>query len=257
MNYGYETCSHGTKFFPIGLHKTAVPPNCSLGRNSKYNILYSHWHSEFELLYLSRSHCVFVIDGEEYPMSAGEVIFIPSNSLHSAYRTVNSSESVFYAIVFSKRLLGEPGDVISEKYISPVLSGELRINTVFNRKNTWHAEVIDLLIEIMSLYDYTPYDNEPSSDKHPELFIKTDKYCAEITIKASILRIWKLLISHAEKSESVRTIDRTNRERVRKAIDFINQHYSEPLTLDQIAAEVYKPRVLFSHIQGANPPKTV
>lgn len=200
MDYGYETRSHGTRFFPIGLHKTVVPPNRSLGENARYSVLYSHWHQEFELLYLSRGDCVFVIDGAEYPMTAGDVVFVPANVLHSAYRIKNGSESVFYAAVFSKLILAEPADVISEKYISPVLSGELRLNTVYSRRVPWQAEVIDLLIEIMSLYDYTLYDNDPLPDRyerHPEMFLREDAYGAEITVKSNLLRIWKIMLTHA------------------------------------------------------------
>ncbi len=248
MDYTHETYTHGTKYFPIGLHKTIVPPNYSLGSGAKYSILYSHWHAEFELLYLSRGECVFVIGGEEYPLSAGDAIFIPAKVLHSAYRTSNSRETVFYAAVFSQNLISEPADIICEKYISPSMSGEMRINTVFKRRKPWQADVIDLLIEIMSLYDYEPYDSDPTSWKHPELFLKEDEYGAEITVKANILRIWKLLICHAEKSAHRRGDNRASIERVRLAIDFIHRHYSEQLTLERIASEAYMSREYFSRV---------
>lgn len=248
MDYTHETYSHGTKYFPIGLHKTIVPPNYSLGSGAKYSILYSHWHTECELLYLSRGECVFVVGGEEYPLSAEETIFIPANVLHSAYRTSNSRETVFYAAVFSHKLLSEPADIIFEKYISPSISGELRINTVFRRSEPWQADVIDLLIEIMSLYDYSPYNNDPISWKHPELFLKGDEYGAEITVKANILRIWKILICHAEKTTQHKGVGRASLERVRLAIDFIHQHYSEQLTLEKIASEAYMSREYFSRV---------
>lgn len=248
MDNSHEALSHGSRLFPIGLHKTIVPPNHSLGKDAKYAFLYSHWHPEFELLYLSRGEIVYVIGGEEYPLSAGDVIFVPANTLHWAYRTSNGSETVFYAAVFSRQLLSEPADIISEKYISPAISGERRINTVFKRSVPWQAEVIDLLIEIMSLYDYSSYDNDPLSGKYPELFIRQDEYGAEITVKANILRIWKILICHSEKAEQPKAIGRTNLERVRVAIDFIHQHYSEQLSLERIASEIYMSREYFSRV---------
>lgn len=248
MDHSYEPNSHGTRFFPIGLHKTIVPPNLSLSRQAKFSILYSHWHSEFELLYLSRGECVFVIGGDEYPLSAGEAVFVPANALHSAYRTSNDRETVFYAAVFSRQLLGDPADLISEKYISPVMSGEMIINTVFNRREPWQAEVIDLLIGIMSLYDYSPYDNDPLSGKHPELFLKDDEYGAEISVKSDLLKIWKILVCHSNRSLQIRGKERKNGERVRQVISFIHQHYSEPLTLERMASEVYMSREYFSRV---------
>ncbi len=41
MDENYENLSHGSHFFPIGLHKTVVQPNYSLGENTKFNILRS------------------------------------------------------------------------------------------------------------------------------------------------------------------------------------------------------------------------
>ncbi len=259
MDYGFENNTHGTRFFPIGLHKTVVPPNYSLGENAKYSILYSHWHPEFELFYLSRGDCVFVIGGEEYPMRSGDVIFVPANTLHSAYRTQNNSESVFYAAVFSRQLLGDPVDIISEKYILPVISGELKFCSVLKRQVRWQAEVIDLLIEIMSLYDYAPYDSDPLPDRysrHPELFLKTEEYGAEITVKADLLRIWKLMVNHAERVQRISSADRTNRERIRAAVDFIHRHYAEPLTLERIASEAYMSREYFSRVFKAETHQT-
>ncbi len=255
MDQNYETYPHGTRFFPLGVHKTVVPPNYSLGDNA-YNILYSHWHPEFELLYLSRGDCVFVINGKELPMSAGDAVFVPSGALHSAYRTKNNSESAFYAVVFSKLLLGDPADVISEKYISPALSGELEFCRVITRKTPWQAEIIDLLIEIMSLYDYTPYDSDPLPGKHPELYLKADEFGAELTVKSDLLKIWKLLVTHAERVRQLRSADRLNRERVRAAVDFIHRHYSEPLTLEQIASVTYMSREYFSRVFKAETLKT-
>ncbi len=252
MDENYENLPHGSRFFPLGLHKTVVPPNYSLRENAKFNILYSHWHPEFELFYLSRGDCVFVIGGEEFPLSAGEAVFVPSGTLHSAYRAKNADETVFYAAVFSKLMLGDPGDPISEKYVSPALSGELKPATVLSRSEPWQGEIIDKLIEIMSLYDYTPYDR----DRHPELKLKADAFGAELTVKADILGIWRLLITHAERARQISSADRLNRERVRRAIDFIHSHYAEPLTLGQIAAETFMSREYFSRIFKAETLKT-
>ncbi len=256
MDENYENLPHGSSFFPLGLHKTVLPPNYSLRENAGFNILYSHWHPEFELFYLSRGDCVFVIGREEYPLMAGEAVFVPSGALHSAYRTKNDRETVFYAAVFSKLMLGGPADVISEKYISPALSGELKFQTVMTRKVPWQGEIIDRLIEIMSLYDYTPYDRDPLAGNHPELFLKDDSFGAELTVKADLLEIWKQLVTHSERVSQLRSADKLNRERVRQTIDFIHRHYAEPLTLERIAAETFMSREYFSRIFKAETHRT-
>ncbi len=248
-NDGYEHYSHGDARFPIGIHKTIFPPNPALRGLSEYQILYTHWHSEFEFFYLSRGECTIVIDGAEYQLSPGDAAFIPSNAAHRAYRLSSAHESVFYAVVFSPQLIsGSAADAINEKYITPVINGEIVFAPVFKRDVPWQSEVLDRLISIMSLYDYTPYDNDPYSGRYPELFLREDAECPELFIKSSLIMIWYECMLHASKADAGGRTSSANRERVRRAIEYIHAHYGEPITLGELASSVYMSREYFSHI---------
>lgn len=245
----YESYTHGDERFPIGIHKTIFPPNPAVRGSAPYQILYTHSHSEFEFFYLSRGECTVVIDGAEHALSPGDAVFIPPNATHGAYRTTSSQETVFYAVVFSPALLsGNAADAINEKYITPVINGELVIEPVMRRDVPWQSEVLDLLVDIMALYDYTPYDNDPYSGLYPELFLRDDAECAELFIKSSLIMIYYKCILHAERVRAGSRIDRENHDRIRRAIEFIHSHYGEQLTLGDLAASVYMSREYFSHI---------
>ncbi len=245
----YDHYTHGNARFPIGIHKTIVAPNPAVGENARYQILYTHWHSEFEFFYLSQGSCVFVIDGAEHELASGDAVLVPPNATHWAYRLASTAETVFYAVVFSHVLLSDgSADIVNEKYIAPVLSGELLMPPVYKRSVPWQSDVLDLLIDIMALYDYTPYDNDPYSGKHPELFLREDTVCPELFIKATLLGIWYKCIPHAESGEKRGRMSRTNHERVQAAIEYINRHYSGDLSLQEIAESVFMSREYFAHV---------
>ncbi len=245
----YETYTHGDARFPIGIHKTIFPPAPAVRDDAEYEILYTHWHSEFEFFFLSRGECTLVVDGVEYGLSPGDAVFVPPNAAHRAYRASSNRQTVFYAVVFSPRLLsGIDADAINEKYITPVISGELVLEPVLRRDVPWQSEVLDLLVGIMELYDYTPYDNDPYSGLYPELKLREDAECPELFIKSSVAMIWYKCLLHAKKVRGGSRICRENQERVRCAIEFIHEHYGDKITLGELASSVYMSREYFSHV---------
>lgn len=249
MKSEYEILPHGSREFPIGLHKTVVPSNLSVGEHSKYSVLYAHWHPEFELFYLSRGECTFVIDGDEFSLSAGDAAFVPANAVHSAYRLSSKQETAFYAVVFSRALLGDYSDAVSEKYINPVISGELIINPVLKSSVAWQRDVLECLINIMSMYRYA-FDTAPGNP--PELPLRSDIKCPELAVKSLLLNIWRELIIHAEKAEKRPEVSALNHERVRTAIEYIHLHYPEPISLEDMASNVYMSREYFSRMFKEN-----
>lgn len=245
----YETYPHGSVRFPIGLHKTLVPENMSLPDGARLQVLYTHWHPEFEFFYLSRGDCTFVIEDTEFEMHPGDAAFVPPNATHWATRSSSSKETVFYAVVFSPQLISDSAvDIINEKYLLPVMNGELIFDHVYRRQNEWQSEVLDLLVEIMALYDYEPYDRDPASGLHPELYFRSDAVCPELTVKSLLLKLWRICASHAAQGKKQSRIDRANHERMQKAIEYIHANYGGQISLSDIASSVYMSREYFAHV---------
>lgn len=245
----YEPMKHGNESFPVGVHKSFDPPNPAIKDNVKFQIIYPHWHSEFEFLYMSRGDCVVSIDGVEHNVCAGEAVLIPSNATHWAYRLISSRETEYYAVVFSHRLMsnGAP-DVIYEKYIAPVINGKLILGPVFRRSEPWQAEVLDLLEEILSQYDSSPYDKDPYYPRHPDLFPRAEAKCPEFFTKTALFGIWYKCLLHATESKAMTRTGKLNYERVHRAINYMHEHFSERITLDDIVSSVFVSREHFSHM---------
>ncbi len=201
----YERVSHGSADFPIGVHKT---------ENISGFELYPHIHKEFEFLVISRGSGKLFVDGAEYELAEGEGIFINSGALHLGIKT-DSEPCSFFAIVFSPEIFGRFGnDLIMNKYVLPIMRGDIVFPSVFGKNEKWGREVLRCCSEI----------GELAEKMMP---------CYELKIKELFLRIWRICTEHSE----VRSEDHDKGlEKIKKAIEFIQNEYSAPLSLNDIAS---------------------
>ena len=85
----------------------------------------------------SRGSGRLYVDGVGYPIRAGEGAFINAQSIHLGQP--DSREPVsFFALVFSPRIFGSsPGDLVTDKYVTPVVHRSLRLPLVCTPSIPW------------------------------------------------------------------------------------------------------------------------
>lgn len=69
-------------------HYEAIPPfegNLRIGFSSFHRLttMRPHWHEHIEFVYITEGNGVFVIDGERFPVSRGDLIVASPNTLHA------------------------------------------------------------------------------------------------------------------------------------------------------------------------------
>lgn len=210
----YESVKHGTSDFPIEVHTTRQTDGFSL---------YPHIHKEFELLVITEGRGKIFIDGIGYDIEKGDGVFINSGALHMGISN-SDKPCVFYAIVFAAELFGRFGnDLIMNKYVSPIINGKVIFPAVFRGCSDWQTDILESCRKIAELY-------------------RERKACFELRIKEQIFKIWSICMGHArvQNSEPDKGL-----EIVKKAIEFIQNEYSAPLTLNDISAHVNMSREHF------------
>lgn len=147
----HETVLHGDMRFHLMVHEFASDP-------SRSERVTSHWHEEYELLFLTEGNGTAHVNGRALPISAGDILFFNSGEVHS----ISAPPGVpltFYAVVFGLDLISSYGnDDIQQKYIHRQTSGELLFQTVFHPKNPGTEPLRQSLEAIRSLYqeDFPP-----------------------------------------------------------------------------------------------------
>ena len=175
-----------------------------------------HWHEEIELLYQLNGRSDIQIDGEKYQIQNKLLTVIDSRQVHSIH--TYSDTSMFICVHISKKLI--------EKYIPD----------------------IDLY-RIYCIPDDIPDSQFPeylSVCRQMETLLRlyiTDKPAWQMESEGIILQVLAQLIRHFSRKSApdeigLSSADRTSFNRIRDVITYVEEHFREPISLQDIAGHL-------------------
>lgn len=207
--------------------------------HNKYN-LYLHWHNEIEIVYVEKGSLTFIVDTVPIKISEGQCIIISSGQLHSANCTDNDV-SLHHALLFDLNLLSSSSfDYCQNKYIDPLLNGEYRFPLIIDEKSQWGCDVIREVKEAIDVYD--------KKDFGWEMGIKASLY----KILSFIAREDKFIV---QKKNSISSKN-YKVDIVKKALNYIQNHYNKKIYIENIANEVNMNPQYFCRFFKSNTGKT-
>lgn len=192
---------HGTKSFPFAYyHLTSAHP--------RYNMIY-HWHTECEIIHIISGCFALSLDGEQIKLYKGDCAFVSPGVLHGGV----PSDCEYECLVFDAGILVKAGGICA-KSINPILEHNRKITTFFDNKSTFSK----LCTEIM------------------ETMRQRDEFY-EFSVLGQMLLLFGEVFKSSEYSDN-QTINHTRIKKLRmfkSALSYIEEHYSEDLTLEMIA----------------------
>lgn len=110
---------------------------------------------------------------------------------------------------------------LESKYINPIIANCSLTHLHITRRSTQYEQFLALLKQLLALHDERPS-------------------CYELLSKASILQLWKLLYDQlpgrtAAPYKITARIANQDAQRVKQAMVYIQEHFMEPITLNDIA----------------------
>lgn len=203
-----ELQPHGTLDFPCAGYR-------SQHTDSSDDIIPWHWHEEMEIIYLLSGQLKLKVQGKTFCLQQGEAIFINSNILHFA---AAEKHCEIHSLVFHSTLItGQDKSIFALKYITPLINctalNICHISLAFN----WGKNIVTDFI-----HAFEAIALEPSG--------------YEFTVRENLSHLCLTLYQQYEK-EVEKGYAELNQDsiRIRKMLDFIHEHYSDDLTLTQIA----------------------
>ena len=175
-----------------------------------------HWHDDMEILY-TEAEGVLNINDREYPMHPGDVFFINPRSIH---RTSRKSHGLMSHIVFDLSILVTAGSAANDvnRLIDSVIRG--RKGVMEKPGKELSVAILPVIQEIVSHGEHTVEYGYESSKILSLLF----------SVLAECLRAEAFRDESGEDLYGIRYIT--------EVMDFIRDHYAEPLTADTLAASV-------------------
>lgn len=206
-----ELEARGTPMFPCGGYF------CDLSNNVTGDIPW-HWHEEIEVVIVRSGAMHVSLNGMDFTLQKGEGAFINSNVLH-AMQIIGDAGCTLNSLVFHANLIsGTTESVFEQRYVRPLLDCSILPGVPFYCKIDWQCQAVQCIREATEIYDL-------------------DNFGYELLMREKLSRMWYLMVKNMQslleqqnRSESQDTV------RINAMLDFLHQHYAEPLELQQIAA---------------------
>ena len=204
-----ENAEHGDVFLPVNSYHCLIP--------FTYRELALHWHEEMEITFIQEGTSDYKVGKEEFKANAGDIILIPPYCTHSACE-IPGKTMISDSMVFHLDYLGASNqDLSASKYLRPMAEGQLVMEEVIRECDAGYEEIKEAFLGALDCFK-----NKPSF--------------YEMLLKEQLLHILILLFSYGYIRESDDShITSENRWHIKSALEFIANHYSEKISITQLA----------------------
>lgn len=209
------------KDFPFRISEVTFSPNSK--KSGSW-----HWHSYFEITCVLQGKANYFVNGHEYAMDENDIIIFNNVEPHG-WRLLGEDIKLL-VMMFSPEFVAEKTSIFDTEYLKPFVE---RGSNFKNRIG--HEEPVNTEIRA-SIYKI-----------YQEWIDRKDGY--PLMIKANVLQILTMLIrtyQDTSKSNEMLHEKKTAMKRLELAFDYINSHYCEKITLEDVASSVYMSSNYFS-----------
>ncbi|MGN1339686.1 MAG: helix-turn-helix domain-containing protein [Oscillospiraceae bacterium] len=224
-----ELIQHGKADFPIQYYVNSL--------HIAGNNVPLHWHPnpEFFVVHSGRVHVQ--AGNSNIILEQGEGIFLNTNCLHS-YESCGGAPCYCPNVVFQPEFIAPVNSLISNRYVMPLTLNSQLPYVVLDRNTDWKRSILERLDRVFSMLQ--SYGEIGSYGESPQLDYAAspgERECFEMRVQCEINRAWELLYSHRGEMELAPAVKNEHvlQIRMQKMIGFIQNHYAEDVSLQDIA----------------------
>ncbi|WP_454932287.1 helix-turn-helix domain-containing protein [Actinomyces oricola] len=175
-----------------------------------------HWHEDVQFIVFVRGDATVDTPSMHYACRAGQAILFTPAALH---RVVSSTGSTYTSFVFPAAVLSLiPGTGLSAEAVFARTDTSLQAVYHFDGSEPWHAEVVECLRRVRA-----------------SALSKGDLSALRYRAIAYLCAAWSCYISHVSMRRPTEASIRSS-ERMRAALSFMREHFSEPIDTADVAA---------------------
>ena len=190
---------------PIACYETAIQKNI-------HGHIPLHWHEEFQFVRILKGKAIFRINEDSIAVEEGDGLYINSGCLHAA-EDFRQSDCTYVCLNVSPQFVlnRELFDMFVHPYMRATNLPFLHLNAAV----PWAGNILDAILAIKELLR-----------QKPSLF--------EIEIAMHLAVIWKNLMDNSFLPE-YDSMEVQKDRRMKQMLNWIHQHYSEKIFLEDIA----------------------
>lgn len=177
-----------------------------------------HWHPEFEIATATLYALDFQVGQEHILLDVGDSIFVNRNILHGIKQLHGDMHEPMPNIAFSSGVIASEISAVNQKYIQPIAACDSLPYIVFKGENEKQRKIHHLIKEM-----------------YQEMHQKGE--CYEMIIQHNLIHIFEYIFRNIEAFSKSRTsrIQIIAQVRIQKMLSYIYEHYTETVTLEDIA----------------------
>lgn len=217
----HEYAAHVNEEYPIGVYY--VEPN-----KMYMNYVRWHWHEELEINLVKNGTAEFTIGDEKVLVNEGQAILLNRNVFH-AIRSTGNDNCILLSLLFNPNIMfHNETSSLAQGYITPVTEDSGLKYTIFDRKDMWGRSILSYINDIFDAN-----------------FSKEFGY--ELATQSALCQLWLLLLKKSKHKVTKPIGSKKKKDaslspdeaRIKDAIIYIQKHYPEAMTLDDIAASIH------------------
>lgn len=211
-----ETKVHGTEGFPIGVYLDDFA-------DFENGYICWHWHEEVQLTMIIEGEFTCQVETKEIHLAEGDIAFINSGLMHQI-RPCKLAQGKLYSFIWRGELIGgSRSSDIYQECVVPVINGNLPC-IKWDGKSPAYSKIAASLHEIVSLY----MKKEPAY---------------QLRISVLISDLWLGIFDQIPGGNPAASASlERDKQRVKAAIQYMQENYQEQLRLDDIADAAYVSR---------------
>lgn len=188
-----------------------------------------HYHDFCEITCVLSGSGIYYINGTQYPVKPGDIIIF--NQVEPHGWTVKERAMEVLVLTFAPEIIADPAGTATDEYLKTFFYLGSHFKNLISSADKRTGEIKGIMDEIAG-----------------EMRRREKGY--EGMVRADILRILTLLIRHYEREGAGTDIDLNEKKRSMKRLEdvvyYINSHYTENLTLEEVAGRAYMSPSYFS-----------
>lgn len=174
-----------------------------------------HWHSDLEFIIVLKGNMIYSVNNTDYKLSEGMGIIVNSNRLHFN-SSFNNEECTYIVLLLTPSFLGV-NSYIESRYINPLLYDAGSDAIILSEDVKWNREALAFIKSIFQL-----------SLEQPQRY--------ELQIQSQFYSLWSLLYEKTIEQRGYHEIQSKDINIMKNIIEYINKHYVEKISLNDIAA---------------------
>lgn len=213
---------------------TDIPLGFFRGRHSAYanSSMPAHWHEDIELFVPREGEVVYNINGRLVRVKAGEGILINSRRIHSSY-TENMRECYYNVLIFHPMLLCVSKEA-EKQTVQPIIGSSF--DYIHLKKGTpWHENILHWFSLIREKHDNKLFGGAYICASCDVPGTSLAGAAAKTAVVGLVDLIWSEIAGNIIPDEKPHA-ECSQLTAMKSMIAYIDGHYAEKMTLDDIAA---------------------